>query len=154
MLGLIQPVNTHMYLTQAAGSSPIVNAFEAGIHHVHPVKSNTIAKSIAIGNPADGYYALRVARQSGGGACAVTDEEVLEGVMLLAETEGIFAETAGGVVIAGLRKLVTSGIIRRNELTVVFITGAGLKTQEVIAERVHPLVIQPTLESFEEVFDK
>ena len=154
MLGLIQPVNTHMYLTQAAGSSPIVNAFEAGILHVHPVKPNTIAKSIAIGNPADGYYALRVARQSGGGACAVTDEEVVEGMMLLAETEGIFAETAGGVVIAGLRKLVTSGIIRRNELTVVFITGAGLKTQEVIAERVHPLVIQPTLESFEEVFDK
>jgi len=154
MLGLIQPVNTHMYLTQAAGSSPIVNAFEAGILHVHPVKPNTIAKSIAIGNPADGYYALRVARQSGGGACAVTDEEVVEGMMLLAETEGIFAETAGGVVIAGLRKLVTSGIIRRNELTVVFITGAGLKTQEVIAERVHPLVIQPTLESFEEVFGK
>ncbi len=154
MLGLIQPINTHMYLTQAAGCSPIVNAFEAGIHHVHPVKPNTIAKSIAIGNPADGYYALRVARQSGGSACAVTDEEVVEGMKLLAETEGIFAETAGGVVIAGLRKLVTSGIIKRNELTVVFITGAGLKTQEVIAEGVHPLVIQPTLESFEEIFGK
>jgi threonine synthase len=154
MLGLIQPVNTHMYVTQAAGSSPIVNAFEAGILHVHPVKPNTIAKSIAVGNPADGYYALRVARQSGGGASAVTDEEVVEGMRLLAKTEGIFAETAGGVVIAGLRKLVTSGIIRRNELTVVFITGAGLKTQEVVAGGVHPLVIQPTLESFEEVLGK
>jgi threonine synthase len=154
MLGLIQPVNTHMYLTQAAGSSPIVNAFEAGILHVRPVKPNTIAKSIAIGNPAAGYYALRVARQSGGGACAVTDEEVVEGMKLLAETEGIFAEAAGGVVIAGLRKLVSSGIIKKGELTVAFITGAGLKTQEVIAQGVHPLVIQPTLESFEEVFGK
>jgi len=154
MLGLVQPVNTHMYLTQAAGCSPIVNAFEAGILQVHPVKPNTIAKSIAIGNPADGYYALRVARQSGGSACAVTDEEVVDGIKLLAETEGIFAETAGGVVIAGLRKLTTSGIIKRNELTVAFITGAGLKTQEVIAQGVHPLVIQPNLESFEEVLGK
>jgi len=154
MLGLIQPVNTHMYVTQAAGSSPIVNAFQAGTLQVHPVKPNTIARSIAVGNPADGYYALRVARQSGGGACAVTDEEVVEGMELLAESEGIFAETAGGVVIAGLRKLVTSGIIRRDELTVAFITGAGLKTQEVIAKRVRPIVIQPTLESFEEVFSQ
>jgi threonine synthase len=154
MLGLIQPVNTHMYLTQAAGCSPIVNAFQAGTLHVHPVKPNTIAKSIAIGNPADGYYALRVARQSGGGACAVIDEEVVEGMKLLAETEGIFAEAAGGVVIAGLRKLVTSGIIKRDELTVAFITGAGLKTQEAVADVVHPFVIQPTLESFEEVLGK
>lgn len=151
MLGLIQPVNTHMYVTQAAGSSPIVNAFQAGILQVHPVKPNTIARSIAVGNPADGYYALRVARQSGGGACAVTDEEVVEGMELLAKSEGIFAETAGGVVIAGLRKLATSGIVRRDELTVAFITGAGLKTQEVIASKVHPIVIQPTLESFQEV---
>ncbi len=151
MLGLIQPVNTHMYVTQAAGSSPIVNAFQAGILQVHPVKPNTIARSIAVGNPADGYYALRVARQSGGGACAVSDQEVVEGMELLAESEGIFAETAGGVVIAGLRKLVTSGIIKRDELTVAFITGAGLKTQEVMAKKVHPIVIQPTLESFQEV---
>ena len=151
MLGLIGPVNTHMYLTQAAGCSPIVNAFQSGALHVHPVKPNTIAKSIAIGNPADGYYALRVARQSGGGACAITDEELVEGMKLLAETEGIFAEAAGGVVIAGLRKLVTSGIIKKDELTVAFITGAGLKTQEAVAEVVHPFVIKPTLESFEEV---
>ena len=154
MLGLIQPVNTHMYLTQAAGSSPIVNAFEAGILHVHPVKPNTIAKSIAIGNPADGHYALRIARQSGGGACAITDEEVIEGMKLLAQTEGIFAEAVGGVVVGALRKLATSGTIKRNDLTVAVITGAGPKTQEVIAGRVHPLVIQPTLESFEEVFGK
>ncbi len=151
MLRLIEPVNTHMYVTQAAGSSPIVNAFQAGTLHVHPVKPDTIAKSIAIGNPADGYYALRVARQSGGGACAVTDEELIGGMKLLAETEGIFAEAAGGVVIAGLKKLAALGTIKRDELTVAFITGAGLKTQEAVAEVVHPLIIQPTIESFEEV---
>ena len=154
MLGLIQPVNTHMYVTQAAGSSPIVNAFQTGILQVHPVKPNTIARSIAVGNPADGYYALRVARQSGGGACAVTDEEVVEGMELLTKSEGIFAKTARGVVIAESRKPVASGIIGRDELTVAFITGAGLKTQEVIAKKVHPIVIQPTLESFEEVFSQ
>ncbi|TET17117.1 MAG: threonine synthase [Dehalococcoidia bacterium] len=151
MLGLIEPVNTHMYLTQAAGCSPIVNAFEAGSLHVHPVKPNTIAKSIAIGNPADGYYALRVARQSGGAACAVTDEELVEGMRLLAQSEGIFAEAAGGVVVAGLKKLVASGAIKKGELTVAFITGAGLKTQEAVADVVQALTIQPTLESFEEV---
>ena len=151
MLGLIEPVNTHMYLTQAAGSSPIVNAFEAGSLHVHPVEPDTIAKSIAIGNPADGYYALRVVRQSGGGACAVTDEELITGMKLLAQTEGIFAEAAGGVVIAGLKRLAASGVIKRNELTVAFITGAGPRTQETVSDIVQPFTVQPSLESFEEV---
>jgi threonine synthase len=151
LLGLIGSVNTHMYLAQAAGCSPIVNAFQAGSQHVHPVKPDTIAKSIAIGNPADGYYALRVARQSGGGACAVTDEELVAGMKLLAQTEGIFAEAVGGVVVAGLKKLVASGVIKRDELTVVFLTGAGLKTQEAVADVVQPLFIQPTPESFDEV---
>ncbi len=151
MLGLIEPVNTHMYLTQAAGSSPIVNAFQAGSLHVHPVEPDTIAKSIAIGNPADGYYALRVARQSGGGACAVTDEELIAGMKLLAQTEGIFAEAAGGVVIAGLKRLASSGVIKRNELTVAFITGAGPRTQETVSDIVQPFAVQPSLESFEEV---
>lgn len=151
LLGLIGSVNTHMYLAQAAGCSPIVNAFQAGSQHVHPVKPDTIAKSIAIGNPADGYYALRVARQSGGGACAVTDEELVAGMKLLAQTEGIFAEAVGGVVVAGLKKLVASGVINRDELTVVFLTGAGLKTQEAVADVVQPLFIQPTPESFDEV---
>ncbi len=150
MLGFIEPVNTHMYITQAAGSSPIVNAFQAGTLHVHPVKPNTIATSIAIGNPADGYYALRVARQSGGSACAITDEELLAAMKLLARTEGIFAEAAGGVVIAGLKKLVASGTIKRSELTVAFITGAGLRTHEIVADIVQPFAIKPTLESFEE----
>ena len=163
MLGLIEPVNTHMYLSQAAGSSPIVKAYDAGSLHVHPVKPNTIAKSIAIGNPADGYYALRVARQSGGGACAVSDEEAISGVRLLAQTEGIFSEAAGGVVIAGLKmlvasvviaslkKLAASGVIKRNELTVAFITGAGPKTQEILTDTVQTFTVQPTIESFEEV---
>ncbi len=151
MLGLIEPVDTHMYVAQAAGSSPIVNAFEAGTHHVHPVEANTIVKSIAIGNPADGYYALRVARQSGGGASAVTDEDAIAGMRLLAQTEGIFAEAAGGVVIGALKKLAASGIIRRNDLTVAFITGAGPRTQEMLSHTVQRFTIQPNLESFEEV---
>ncbi len=151
VLGLIEPVNTHMYLTQAAGSSSIVNAFQAGTLHVNPVKPDTIATSIAIGNPADGYYALMVARQSGGGACAVTDEELVEGMKLLAETEGIFAEAAGGVVIAGLKRLAASGMIKRNELTVAFITAAGPRTQEIVSDLVQPFHVQPSLESFEEV---
>ncbi|MAH39696.1 MAG: threonine synthase [Dehalococcoidales bacterium] len=151
MLGLIEPVNTHMYLNQAAGSSPIVNAFEAGTLHVNPVEPNTIAKSIAIGNPADGYYALSVVRQSGGGACAVTDDEAIAGMKLLAQTEGIFAEVAGGVVIAGLKRLAASGTIKKNELTVAFITGAGPKTQETVSDIVQPFTIQSSLESFEEI---
>ncbi len=151
MLGLIEPINTHMYLTQAAGSSPIVNAFETGSLHVHPVAPDTIAKSIAIGNPADGYFALRVVRDSRGSACAVTDEEAIIGMKLLAQTEGIFAEAAGGVVIAGLKRLAASGVIKRNELTVAFITGAGPKTQEIVSDIVRPFTVQPSLESFEEV---
>ena len=151
MLGLIEPVNTHMYLAQAAGSSPIVNAFQAGSLHVHPVEPDTIAKSIAIGNPADGFHALMVGRQSGGGACAVTDEEAVAGMKLLAQTEGIFAEAVGGVVVGALRKLAASGSIKRNQLAVAFITGAGPKTQEIVADVVRPVTIQPTLESFEEV---
>ena len=151
MLGTIGPVNTHMFLAQAAGSSPIVNAFQAGSLHVHPVVPDTIARSIAIGNPADGYYALRVARQSGGGACGVSDDDLLDGVKLLARTEGIFAEAAGGVVIAGLRQLVASGAIKRDDVTVAFITGAGPRTQETVSDIVRPFTVKPTIESFEEV---
>jgi len=151
MLKLIGPVNTHMYLTQATGSSPIVNAFDAGSLHVHPVLPNTMVTSIAIGNPADGYYALMVARQSGGGAQAVTDEEAIEGMKLLAQTEGIFAEAAGGVVIAGVKKLAAAGIIKRGQLTVACITGAGPRTQEIVSDVVRPFHVKPNLESFSEV---
>jgi len=151
MLKLIGSVNTHMYLTQATGSSPIVNAFDAGSLHVHPVLPNTLVTSIAIGNPADGYYALMVARQSGGGAQAVTDGEAIEGMKLLAQTEGIFAEAAGGVVIAGVKKLAAAGIIKRDQLVVACITGAGPRTQEIVSEVVRPFHVKPNLESFSEV---
>jgi threonine synthase len=153
MLGLLEPVNTHMYIAQAAGSSPIVNSFKAGAHHVHPVKPDTIVKSIAIGNPADGYYALRIARQSGGGASAVLDEEAIEGIELLAQTEGIFTEATGGVVIGALKKLVLSGEINKNEVTVALITGAGTRTQEIMNDIVKPITVQPTEESFEEALN-
>jgi threonine synthase len=116
-----------------------------------PVKPKTIAKSLAIGNPADGYYALKQLAETGGACAAVTDDEVIAGMRLLAETEGIFAETAGGVVIAALKKLVEEGTIRPDELTVAYITGAGLKTQEAVADSLTPaLHISPTMESFEE----
>ncbi len=148
MLGLIGPVNTHMYLAQASGSSPIVHAFEVGSLHVHPVTPQTIVSSIAIGNPADGYYALMVARQSGGGAISTTDEEAIQGLELLAQTEGIFAEAAGGVVIAGLKKLVAAGLIKSDQLVVALITGAGPRTQELVTHVVQLLKVQPTVESF------
>ena len=154
IIGLIKPDNTHMYVSQAAGCAPIVKAFEAGSLHVNPVKPNTIAGSIAIGNPADGYHALRVARQSGGGACAVTDEETITGVKLLAQTEGIFAEPVGGVVIGALSKLAASGAIKRNDLTVACITGAGPRTQEIVGDIVRPFTVQPTLQSVDEALDK
>ncbi len=150
-LKLIGPVNTHMYLAQASGSSPIVHAFEAGSLHVHPVIPNTIVTSIAIGNPADGYDALMIARQSSGGASSATDEEAIEGMKLLAQTEGIFAEAAGGVVIAGLKKLAASGAIKKDQLTVAFITGAGPRTQEIVSDVVHTYHVQPNLESFNDV---
>jgi threonine synthase len=151
MLGLIDPVNTHMYLSQAAGAAPIVKAFESGSQHVNPVKPDTIVKSIAMGNPADGYYALRVARQSGGGACAVSDDEAIAGMKLLAQTEGIFAEAAGGVVIASVKKLAAAGTIKKHNLTVAFITGAGPRTQEILTDIVHPYRIKPNIESVEEI---
>ncbi len=151
MLGLIDPVKTHMFLTQAAGSSPIVNSYHAGTLHVHPVQPNTKVSSIAIGNPSDGYDALKVISQSNGGACAVTDEEAITAMKLLAQTEGIFTEAAGGVVIGSLKKLAASGLIKRTDLTVAFITGAGPRTQEIVADAVKPLTVKPTLESVEEV---
>lgn len=153
MLGLLGPVNTHMYIAQAAGASPIVNSFKAGTLHIHPVKPDTIAQSIAIGNPADGYYALRIARQTGGGASAVLDEEAIEGMKLLAQTEGIFAEATGGVVIGALKNLVISGAINKNDVTVALITGAGPRTQEIVNDIVKPITVQPTLESFEEALN-
>ena len=153
-LGLVDgPVRTRMHLTQAEGCSPIVGAFESEEDIIKPVRPNTVAKSLAIGNPADGIYAIRTLRQSGGAAYAVPEPDVVEGMKLLAETEGIFTETAGGVVISGLKYLVESGAIKRDELTVAYITGNGLKTQEAVEDVVHPLPITPTMSSFEEALN-
>ncbi len=149
-LGLIGRVGTKMHLAQPEGCSPIVEAYNAGTMHVRPVRPNTIAKSLAIGNPADGFFALKTIKDSEGSAVAVLEEEIAEGMKLLAETEGIFAETAGGVVVSGLRQLVKQGKIKQHELTVAYITGNGLKTQEAVSDVVHPLVIEPTLAAFEE----
>ena len=131
MLGLIEPVNTHMYVAQAAGCSPIVNAFQAGTLHVNPVEPNTLVKSIAIGNPADGYYALRVARQSGGGASAVTDEEALQAALLCTRKEGIIPALETAHALAVLEKI-TPG---PDEIVVVNLSGRGDKDMETYIEK-------------------
>jgi threonine synthase len=134
---------------QALGCSPVATAFAEGTDAIRPVKPNTIAKSLAIGNPADGWYALHTIRSSGGSCAAVTDDEVLDGIRLLARTEGIFAETAGGVTIASLVKLVNQGAVRSDERVVVMVTGHGLKTVEALSGSVGPTAtIAPTLEAF------
>ena len=149
-LWLIDSVQTKMSGAQARGCSPIVTAYESHTHNIRPVRPKTIAKSLAIGNPAGGYYALQVMEESGGYGVASEDEEIVEGIKLLAESEGIFAETAGGVVIAGLKKLALDGKIAPDELTVAYITGSGLKTQEAIEDALElPLHIAPTMASFE-----
>jgi threonine synthase len=119
---------------QAEGCSPVATAFLQGTDAIRPVKPKTIAKSLAIGNPADGWYALETMRESQGSCAAVTDEEVIEGIGLLARTEGIFAETAGGVTIATLCKLAASGAVRPDERVVALVTGHGLKTVEALAD--------------------
>jgi len=148
-LGLVKEFNTRFHIAQAEGCAPIVHAFREGSNIIKPVKPKTIAKSIAIGNPADGVYALEVVRKTGGVAEAVTDEEVIEGIKLLAETEGIFTETAGGVTVSVTKKLIQRGIIPKDEEVVVCITGNGLKTQEVVANSLRSLIkVKPTLEDF------
>ncbi len=152
-LGLIDGVQTRMHMVQPMGCSPVVTAYTEGSMDVRPVKPNTIAKSLAIGNPADGYYALKVIKESGGSATAVSDEEVVAGIKLLAETEGIFAETAAGVVVSGLKRLAASGAIGPQDLTVAYVTGNGLKTQEAVEEAVRPLLVKPNLDSFKQALE-
>jgi threonine synthase len=145
-------VTTKMHMTQAEGCSPIVTAWANNQPHVLPVRPNSLAKSLAIGNPADGMYSLRVINNSGGSAYAVPENEIVNGIKLLAETEGIFTETAGGVTVSGLKHLAKTGAIKPDELTVVYITGNGLKTQEAVEEVVNPLSVKPTMTSFEGAF--
>jgi threonine synthase len=150
-LGLLPVVSTRMHVAQAAGCGPIVNSVKAGSEIIRPVKQpRTIAKSLAIGNPADGFYAFKVVKDSGGAGEHATDEEIVEAMKLLASAEGIFAETAGGVTVAATRKLVQQGVIGRDEVTVISVTGNGLKTQEALAGALRvPTHIKPTLTSFD-----
>lgn len=149
-VGLLESVPTHVHGAQAAGCAPVATAFAEGSTEIRPVKPNTIARSLAIGTPADGRYVLRVARQTGGAIVAVTDEEIVAGIQVLAETEGIFTETAGGVTIAALRALADRGAFGEDDIVVAYITGQGLKTVEAVADAMRaPIAIRATLKDFE-----
>ncbi|MFN3479254.1 MAG: threonine synthase [Thermodesulfovibrionales bacterium] len=154
-IGLIKELETKVFAAQASGCSPISTAIKQGTDVIRPVKPDTIAKSLAIGNPADGYYAVQAVRETGGYGEDVSDDEIIEGIKLLARTEGIFAETAGGVTLACTKKLIESGKIKKDETTVICITGNGLKTQEALNGRmVSPYYIKPNISSFEEILGK
>jgi threonine synthase len=149
-LGLLEEeVRTRLYGAQAAGCNPITAAVKRGSQDIQPVKPSTIAKSLAIGNPADGYHAAGLIANSGGWAEDVTDAEIVAGIRLLAETEGVFTETAGGVTVAVTKKLVDQGRLKPADLTVIAITGNGLKTPEAL-ELARPLVIEPRVAQFEQ----
>ena len=156
MLGLLkEPVTTRIHAAQAESCSPVINALHEGSDIIKPVKPRTdpppVDHSLRIGNPADGFYALETIRNSGGWGEVASDDEILEGIELLAATEGLFTETAGGVTVAVARKLVAQGRIPRDESLVVASTGNGLKTQEAVQERLPAMVpIEPTVESFQE----
>ena len=148
-LGLVEDKPYKIFAAQASGCSPVSAAYKAGHDVVQPVKPNTIAKSLAIGNPADGPYVLDIARRTGGAVEDVTDAEVIAGIRLLASTEGIFAETAGGVTVGVLKKLVEAGKIDPDLETVVINTGDGLKTLDAVADDSRPsAVIKPSLDAF------
>jgi threonine synthase len=150
-LGVIPRHSVRMTAAQPEGCGPVATAFREHKDTVIPVRPNTIAKSLAIGAPADGHYVLDLARRTGGAVESVSDKETLAAIRLLAETEGLFTEPAGGVTIGVLRKLAASGVIGRDEVTVAYITGIGLKAIEAVAEVVEPAIsIKPTLASFEE----
>src|SRR3954469_24503599 len=149
-LGLAEQAEFKIHGAQATGCSPISTAQKAGLDFFKPVKPNTIAKSLAIGTPADGFYALKVMKETGGSAEDVTDDEIREGIRLLAETEGIFAETAGGVTVGVARKLIALGRIPHNDSAVLCVTGNGLKTLDAVNGHVgEPREIKPSLREFE-----
>lgn len=150
-LGLIGKVDTKIYAAQATGCAPIITAVKENSDIIKPVKPNTIAKSLAIGNPADGVYAVGTVKESGGWAEDVSDDEIVEAIKLLALTEGIFTETAGGVTLGVTKKLIEQGRIPKDESIVVSITGNCLKTQEAVSEKIgKPIKIKPNIGSFEE----
>lgn len=148
--GVIPEVRTRVHAAQASGCAPVAEAFEAGREEIRPVKPDTIARSLAIGAPADGRYVLRLARETGGRVLGVSDEEIVAGIRLLAETEGIFTETAGGVTIGVLRALAEQGAFAPDDVVVAYVTGIGLKTLEAVEDHLRPPIrITPALRSFE-----
>ena len=150
-LGLVEPAEWRVFGAQSSGCAPISTAFARGRDVVEPVRPTGIAKSLAIGNPADGPYALDAVRRTGGAIADVGDDEIRDGIELLARTTGIFAETAGGVVVATLRKLIAAGALDPAEETVIYNTGDGLKTLDAIADRQAPTVtVRPSLRSARE----
>ena len=151
-IGLIDGDVPVMNGAQATGCSPVATAFHDGKDFCRPVKPHTIAKSLAIGNPADGPYAVELARESGGGVDSVTDEEIRSGIRLLAETTGIFTETAGGVTTAVLAKLAAAGAIDPGERVVAYITGDGLKTLDTVRGAFEVTEIAPSVDEFDAAF--
>ncbi|MDX6705255.1 MAG: threonine synthase [Solirubrobacteraceae bacterium] len=151
-IGLIDGELPTMNGAQATGCSPVATAFAAGHDFCRPVKPRTIAKSLAIGNPADGPYALDLARATGGSIDAVSDQQIRDGIRLLAETTGVFTETAGGVTTAVLQQLAERGDIGPDERVVLVITGEGLKTLDAVRNSFEDYEVDPTIESFEEAF--
>jgi len=153
-LGLAGDSAYHIHGAQAAGCSPISTAQKAGLDFFKPVKPNTIAKSLAIGTPADGFYALKVMKETMGAADDVSDDEIRAGIRLLAECEGIFSETAGGVTVGVARKLIATGKISPNDSVVLCITGHGLKTLDAISGHVNRTRdIKPSLREFEALLE-
>src|SRR6185503_1029163 len=149
-VGLVSGELPRVYAAQAAGCAPVVHALDAGLEHPEPVRPNTIAKSIAIGNPADGYQVIESVKATGGAGAAVTDKEIVEAIRLLAETEGIFTEPAGGTTLAAAIELIERGIIPRDESIVVCVTGNGYKTSEVVANRLaEPVRLSRAFKEFE-----
>ena len=151
--GLIEQPTTRMSGAQAQGCSPVATAWQEESLTFRPQKPNTIAKSLAIGNPADGYYSLVQLQKTNGACASVTDPEIIQGIKLLAETEGVFAETAGGVTVASVKQLTEKNHIHPDELVVAFITGAGAKTAEAVTNSLNPaLEIKATQESFAQAY--
>jgi threonine synthase len=154
-LGLVNETEFHIHGAQATGCSPISTAQKAGLDFFKPVKPNTIAKSLAIGTPADGFYALKAMKETGGAADDVSDDEIRDAIRLLAETEGIFAETAGGVTVGVAKKLIASGKIPANSSAVLCVTGNGLKTLDAMNGTLgQPREIKPSLREFEALIAK
>jgi threonine synthase len=153
-IGLVEGELPRMYAAQAAGCAPVIRALDAGLDHPEPVRPDTIAKSIAIGNPADGYQVLQSIRSTGGSGAAVSDPQIIDAIRLLAETEGIFTEPAGGTTLAAAIDLIARGVIPRDESIVVCVTGNGYKTAEVVAGRLaEPTRLSRKFSDFEAWWD-